>query len=441
MFKKLTVMNQSTFEESTSQSSPDFFSIIAENSLDSFWIMDENFQFTYISPSTPKITGYPIDEWIALGWHNFIHPDYFQNVVHGLQRLQEGVIQNLVVSFIAFHKTGSQIWVEFSASSYRDLKGQFKGIVGVTRDITAQKKAEIELLDSVQTCSNIINTVPAGLMIFKISPDNDFNLISINEDAQKITGFVPEEVIGKEATTLFPNIREFDVFQKAIEVTKTGVTYETDDFNYEDNDIQGIFRVKVFMLSQNRLGFAFEDISIVKKAEKVDQELGLILSYSKDFIGSFSLDLKTNFINDAGKEIVGIENGSITHEYSLLDFYHPQVLEFIKTTVIPTVLEKGRWRGETQFKHFITGQPIDVIHDIYVIKKPFTGEIINISTITIDISAQKRVEEALEKRIIALTQPLEDIEKIAISDIFNIDELQNIQDRFSEATGVLQLTV
>ena len=429
-------MNQSTFEESTSQSSPDFFSIIAENSLDSFWIMDENFQFTYISPSTPKITGYPIDEWIALGWHNFIHPDYFQNVVHGLQRLQEGVIQNLVVSFIAFHKTGSQIWVEFSASSYRDLKGQFKGIVGVTRDITAQKKAEIELLDSVQTCSNIINTVPAGLMIFKISPDNDFNLISINEDAQKITGFVPEEVIGKEATTLFPNIREFDVFQKAIEVTKTGVTYETDDFNYEDNDIQGIFRVKVFMLSQNRLGFAFEDISIVKKAEKVDQELGLILSYSKDFIGSFSLDLKTNFINDAGKEIVGIENGSITHEYSLLDFYHPQVLEFIKTTVIPTVLEKGRWRGETQFKHFITGQPIDVIHDIYVIKKPFTGEIINISTITIDISAQKRVEEALEKRIIALTQPLEDIEKIAISDIFNIDELQNIQDRFSEATGV-----
>lgn len=429
-------MNKSTLEESLNSTNPDFFSIIAENSSDSFWIMDENFQFTYISPSTPKMTGYSIDEWITLGWHNFIHPDYFQNVIHGFKRLQEDVIQNLVISFIAFHKSGSQIWVEFSASSYRDREGHFKGIVGVTRDITAQKKAEIELMDSMQTCSNIINTIPAGLMIFKISPNNDFHLISINEDAQKITGFVPEEVIGKEATTLFPNIRDFDIFQKAIEVTKTGITYETDDFNYEDNDIKGIFRVRAFMLSQNRLGFAFEDISIIRKAEKVDQELGLILSYSRDFIGSFTLDLKTIFINEAGKEIVGLENNSTMNMYSLLDFYHPDVLEFIKTTVIPTVLEKGRWRGETKFKNFETGLPIEVIHDIYVIRKPFTGEIINISTITIDISAQKRVEAALEKRIIALTQPLEDIEKIAINDIFNIDELQNIQDRFSEATGV-----
>lgn len=429
-------MNKSTLEESLNSNNPDFFSIIAENSSDSFWVMDENFQFTYTSPSTPKITGYPIDEWIALGWHNFIHPDYFQNVVHGFERLQSGIIQNFVLSFIAYHKSGSQIWVEINAGVYKDHEGNFKGLVGVTRDITAQKTAEIELLDSLQTCSNIINTVPAGLMIFKISPSNDFLLISINEDAQKITGFIPSEVIGKEATTLFPNIREFDIFQKAIEVSLTGVTYETDDFNYEDNEIQGIFRVRVFMLSQNRLGFAFEDISIIKKAEKVDQELGLILSYSKDFIGSFSLDLKTNFINDAGKEIVGIDNRSSNQDYSLLDFYHPNVIEFIRSTVIPTVLEKGRWRGETQFKHFITGQPIDVIHDIYVIKKPFTGEIINISTITIDISLQKRVEAALEKRIIALTQPLEDVEKIAISDIFNLDELQKIQDKFSEATGV-----
>jgi len=429
-------MNQSAFEEYSNQNTPDFFSIIAENSSDSFWIMDGNLHFTYISPSTQKITGYPLDEWISLGWQNIIHPEYYHNVLHGFERLKARIIQNLVISFIGYHKSGSQIWIEINASSYNDINGNFVGIVGVTRDITAQKTAEIELLDSLQTCSNIINTVPAGLMIFKISPTNDFLLISINEDAQKMTGLTPSEVIGKEATMIFPNIRDFDIFQKAIEVSKTGVTYETDDFNYEDNDIQGIFRVRVFMLSQNRLGFAFEDISIVKKAEKVDQELGLILSYSKDFIGSFSLDLKTNFINDAGKEIVGIENGSHSNEYSLLDFYHPNVLEFIKTTVIPTVLEKGRWRGETQFKHFITGQPIDVIHDIYVIKKPFTGEIINISTITIDISVQKRVEAALEKRIIALTQPLDDLEKIAISDIFNIDELQNIQDRFSEATGV-----
>jgi ligand-binding sensor protein len=53
-------------------------------------------------------------------------------------------------------------------------------------------------------------------------------------------------------------------------------------------------------------------------------------------------------------------------------------------------------------------------------------------------TAQKRVEDALNKRLVALTEPLESSD-ISFTDLFNIDDIQEIQDTFCEATGVASL--
>jgi len=57
----------------------------------------------------------------------------------------------------------------------------------------------------------------------------------------------------------------------------------------------------------------------------------------------------------------------------------------------------------------------------------------------IDITERKRAEEALQKRVIALTQPLDEPAAIQLSDLFDIEELQRIQDAFAEATGVASI--
>ncbi|WP_419660349.1 two component system sensor histidine kinase [Desulfosarcina variabilis str. Montpellier] len=53
-----------------------------------------------------------------------------------------------------------------------------------------------------------------------------------------------------------------------------------------------------------------------------------------------------------------------------------------------------------------------------------------------DITDRKRMEEALEKRIVALTQPLEDVEGIVFEDLFNLSDIQRLQDLYAEAFGV-----
>ena len=60
--------------------------------------------------------------------------------------------------------------------------------------------------------------------------------------------------------------------------------------------------------------------------------------------------------------------------------------------------------------------------------------------IAVDITDRKRTEEALEKRIIALTQPLDESDEcIEFSELFNLDEIQHIQDLFAKATGVASI--
>ncbi|WP_155323264.1 PAS domain S-box protein [Desulfosarcina ovata] len=56
-----------------------------------------------------------------------------------------------------------------------------------------------------------------------------------------------------------------------------------------------------------------------------------------------------------------------------------------------------------------------------------------------DITEHKRTAEALEKRIVALTRPLEDVEGIAFEDLFNLADIQHLQDLYAEAFGVAAL--
>ncbi len=67
------------------------------------------------------------------------------------------------------------------------------------------------------------------------------------------------------------------------------------------------------------------------------------------------------------------------------------------------------------------------------------GEIIGVMGWAIDITGQKRVENVLQERLMALTQPVDVTSPPKFEDLFNIDEIQTIQDAFSEATGVASI--
>lgn len=56
-----------------------------------------------------------------------------------------------------------------------------------------------------------------------------------------------------------------------------------------------------------------------------------------------------------------------------------------------------------------------------------------------ELAGRKRMEDALEKRLLALSQPLDDPAGVSFEDLFKLEDIQRLQDEFSQATGVASI--
>jgi len=56
-----------------------------------------------------------------------------------------------------------------------------------------------------------------------------------------------------------------------------------------------------------------------------------------------------------------------------------------------------------------------------------------------DVTETKRVQESIKYQLIALTQPIDDPHGIEFDILFNLNDIQRIQDEFAEATGVASI--
>jgi len=124
-------------------------------------------------------------------------------------------------------------------------------------------------------------------------------------------------------------------------------------------------------------------------------------------------------------ELIGAEYGSLVHPAESKNAQR-QMLQMLARTN-PELKQERVYRraDQSEFWGFLTG------------KRIFDpdGQERGIVGVIADISERKYAEELIEKRIIALTQPLEGA-PIALEDLFKREELQRIQDDFANAVGV-----
>ena len=67
------------------------------------------------------------------------------------------------------------------------------------------------------------------------------------------------------------------------------------------------------------------------------------------------------------------------------------------------------------------------------------GKLVGVLGVARDITDRKRAEEALEKRMVALTLPLDDSGSVTFEELFNLVDIQRLQDEFAKATGVASI--
>ena len=124
--------------------------LIAENASDVIWTMDLTGKFTYVSPSVEKLRGYSPAEVLTQSWEEIFTPPSLAlasgHYSFFIKKLKEGTPpDSMRMELEQWHKDGSTVWTEVVASTLTRRDGTFFEILGISRDISHQKRSEAEM--------------------------------------------------------------------------------------------------------------------------------------------------------------------------------------------------------------------------------------------------------------------------------------------------------
>ncbi|HET6245197.1 MAG: PAS domain S-box protein [Bacteroidetes bacterium] len=178
------------------------------------------------------------------------------------------------------------------------------------------------------------------------------------------------------------------------------------------------------------VGLAIESFER-KNAEKEMVKFESVVKNSIDFIAISSIQGKMLFLNEAGRKMVGLGLKEDIHSKTIVDFVTPKELNRALKVVLPTIKEKGFWKGESSLLHFKTKNEIPVSVTSFVLKDPETNVPIGHGTIQRDISELSRINIELDQFVYSashdLRSPLTNI--LSLLYILNTEnkELENKQ--------------
>ncbi len=127
------------------------YRLLAENASDVIFTADLNMKPTYVSPSSCRLTGFTPEEARTMDLDAWLAPGSRKRVVEAYGRLlrkaragAELTPAQRTATAEMMRKDGGTIWVETRIEFLRDGAGMVTGLVGVARDITDRRAAELE---------------------------------------------------------------------------------------------------------------------------------------------------------------------------------------------------------------------------------------------------------------------------------------------------------
>jgi PAS domain S-box-containing protein len=122
--------------------------------------------------------------------------------------------------------------------------------------------------------------------------------------------------------------------------------------------------------------------------------LASLVSGSREFIGIADLEGNALFVNDAGRNLVGLRDLATVQSTKIIDYFAPEDQPKILQQVLPAVRNTGFWEGELSFRNFETGQLIPVLYNIFPVRDS-SGAITAFGTVTRNLTENKSAEQKL----------------------------------------------
>jgi PAS domain S-box-containing protein len=178
----------------------------------------EDGQIVEVNPATCKMLGFKYEELIGMLPVDLVPQDYLPLVEEGLQTLQVGGRNDLMM--MTLRKDGSSFPTEVHSTQF-----SFKGkphLLTVARDITERVEAEEQLREKEEQYRSVFEATDDGLNIV----DLDGFYIEANPAYCKMLGYTREELIGMHySKSTFPEY--YPVLEESAQAIESGKQYQT----------------------------------------------------------------------------------------------------------------------------------------------------------------------------------------------------------------------
>ncbi len=136
-----------------------------------------------------------------------------------------------------------------------------------------------------------------------------------------------------------------------------------------------------------------------------------LVENSSEFIGMASLDGRATFLNQAGRDLVGLPSEADVTGTALEDLCTAQTRAKLRDEALPSALRQGAWHGEGRLRHTRTGAPVEVEMTVFLVRDPETDAPLCLATVQRDIGERKRVER--ERRLmLSVSQTIKDADNL-----------------------------
>jgi PAS domain S-box-containing protein len=290
------------------------FRQLAEHIREVFWITNpEKTQVVYISPGYEEIWGRSCDSLYThpASWMEAIHPEDRARIAQAaISRQTQNVYDE---TYRILRPDGSMRWIWDRAYPIRDASDRVYRIVGFAEDVTEHKRIEAELIASERRYRALFDDNPS--MYFMVNAAG--TVLSVNRFGAEQLGYQVEELIGTSVLQLcHPDDRGAVLRNLSDCLSSVGQPRRWDLRNVKKDGQVIWVRETAQAVLQHEQGpvvlIVCEDVTAIKEAEIAlhdsEEFKNQILHSSADCIKVLDLEGRLQFMNDAGRTLLEIDD-------------------------------------------------------------------------------------------------------------------------------------
>ncbi|HLJ23333.1 MAG TPA: PAS domain S-box protein [Candidatus Acidoferrales bacterium] len=236
---------------------------------------------------------------------------------------------------------------------------------------------------------------PLPMWVFE---NETLQFLQVNDAALSHYGYHRMEFLRMTATALHPPEEEQRLLEAIHDANSPG--RHTGEWHHRKKD-GSVIDVEVFMGRMEYAGRATvlgvaRDITARKQAEEEKQKFFTLVENSHDFIAVADLEDNVQYVNPAGRALLGITDAESVRGTHSLDYVVPADLPLVYEKILPALYTIGHWEGELRFRHRQSGKilPMDFVG--FQVKDPKSGEPRFVATVSRDMTDRRALEQQLQ---------------------------------------------